>query len=142
MAPIRRQGAIGTPWSNRALGEGNGFVTQWALRWQPLTEAIAAIDTAYTRLSPEPARLARLAHSRHCALTGHPSRSQILRPRRWRPHGFASLFQLSRAEQVQRADLIVRATVGDQRSAFVPERGAILTWSTLHVTSVLKGQAG
>src|SRR5690349_15425112 len=38
---------------------------------------------------------------------------------------------LSLADQVQRADLIVRATVGEQQSAFVAERGAIMTWSTL-----------
>lgn len=48
---------------------------------------------------------------------------------------------LSLADQVQRADLVVRATVGAQQSAFVPERGAILTWTSLQVTETLKGQA-
>jgi hypothetical protein len=48
---------------------------------------------------------------------------------------------LTLAEQVDRADVIVRATVGARQSAFVPERGAILTWTTLNVTEVLKGQA-
>ncbi len=48
---------------------------------------------------------------------------------------------LSLAEQVDRSDLIVRATVGARHSAYVPERGAILTWTTLQVTEVLKGQS-
>jgi hypothetical protein len=49
---------------------------------------------------------------------------------------------LTLADQVSRADLVVRARVGAQHSAYVPERGAILTWSELEVTEVLKGQAG
>ncbi len=49
---------------------------------------------------------------------------------------------LTLADQVARADLIVRVRIGAQHSAFVPERGAILTWSDLEVTEVLKGQAG
>jgi hypothetical protein len=48
---------------------------------------------------------------------------------------------LSLEDQVQQADLIVRARVGEQSSAFVPERGAILTWTNLIVTETLKGQA-
>ncbi len=48
---------------------------------------------------------------------------------------------LTLAQQVQRADLVVRATVGAQHSAYVPARGAILTWTTLRVTETLKGQA-
>ncbi len=47
---------------------------------------------------------------------------------------------LTLADQVDQADMIVRATVGAQHSAFVPERGAILTWTSLEVTEVLKGQ--
>lgn len=48
---------------------------------------------------------------------------------------------LSLEEQVIQSDLVVRARVGTSRSAFVPERGAILTWTELEVTDVLKGQA-
>jgi hypothetical protein len=48
---------------------------------------------------------------------------------------------LSLADQVARADLIVRAHVGAAHSAFVPERGAILTWTELEVSETLKGQA-
>jgi hypothetical protein len=48
---------------------------------------------------------------------------------------------LSLADQAQRADLIVRARVGAQHSAYVPERGAILTWTDLEVTETLAGQA-
>jgi hypothetical protein len=48
---------------------------------------------------------------------------------------------LSLADQVDRADLVVRAHVGAAHSAFVPERGSILTWTELEITDVLKGQA-
>lgn len=48
---------------------------------------------------------------------------------------------LTLADQVQRADLVVRARVGNVRSAYVAERGAILSWTELEVTESLKGQA-
>lgn len=48
---------------------------------------------------------------------------------------------LSLADQVHQSDLVVRAHVGGMHSAFVPERGAILTWTELTVTETLKGQA-
>jgi hypothetical protein len=48
---------------------------------------------------------------------------------------------LTLADQVGRADLVVRARVGAAHSAFVPERGAILTWTELEVSEILKGQA-
>jgi hypothetical protein len=48
---------------------------------------------------------------------------------------------LSLADQVAQADLVVRARVGSMQSAFVPERGAILTWTELSVSETLKGQA-
>lgn len=48
---------------------------------------------------------------------------------------------LSLADQVAQADLVVRARVGGVQSAFVPERGTILTWTELTVTDVMKGQA-
>jgi hypothetical protein len=49
--------------------------------------------------------------------------------------------QLSLSDQARRADYIVRARVGDHHSAYVPDRGAILTWTTLRVTESIKGQA-
>ncbi len=48
---------------------------------------------------------------------------------------------LTLADQVQRADLVVRARVGSVRSAYVAERGTILSWTELEVTESLKGQA-
>lgn len=48
---------------------------------------------------------------------------------------------LTLAEQVERADLVIRARIGAQQSAYVPERGAIFTWTELEVTEVLSGQA-
>jgi hypothetical protein len=47
---------------------------------------------------------------------------------------------LTLADQVDRADLVVRARVGSMHSAFVPERGAILTWTELEVTDAIQGQ--
>lgn len=44
-------------------------------------------------------------------------------------------------EQVHGSDLVVRARVGAVESRFVPERGAIVSWTELAVTDVLKGQA-
>ena len=49
---------------------------------------------------------------------------------------------LTLADQVARSELIVRARVGAQHSAYVAERGAILTWTELEITDVLKGQVG
>lgn len=46
------------------------------------------------------------------------------------------------AEQVQRSELVVRATVVSQRSAWAPDRTAIYTWTTLRVTESIKGNAG
>ncbi len=48
---------------------------------------------------------------------------------------------LSVEQQVAQADLVVRARVVAMQSAFVPERGAILTYTELSVTDVMKGQA-
>jgi hypothetical protein len=48
---------------------------------------------------------------------------------------------LTLADQVQRADLVVRARVGSVRSAYVAERGTILSWTELEVMESLKGQA-
>jgi hypothetical protein len=48
---------------------------------------------------------------------------------------------LSLADQVGRADRIVRARVVASRSAFEPSRGAILTYTELSVSETLKGTA-
>ena len=48
---------------------------------------------------------------------------------------------LSLSDQVGRADRIVRGQVVAMRSAYSPERGAILTWTELRVTETLKGPA-
>lgn len=47
---------------------------------------------------------------------------------------------LSLADQVGRADIIVRARVGQMQSAYVADRGTILTWTELTITDVMKGQ--
>jgi len=48
---------------------------------------------------------------------------------------------LSLSDQVGRADLVVRVRVGAAHSAYVADRGTILTWTELEVTDTLKGQA-
>jgi hypothetical protein len=48
---------------------------------------------------------------------------------------------LSLADQVGRADRIVRAHVVAMRSAYEPSRGAIFTYTELQVTETLKGAA-
>lgn len=48
---------------------------------------------------------------------------------------------LSRAQLVSRAELIVRATVGEQRSTWNETHTQIITFTTLHVSRVWKGQS-
>jgi hypothetical protein len=54
--------------------------------------------------------------------------------------GATVVVPLTLGEQVARADLIVRARVVAQRSAYVPARGAIMTWTTLEPTEWIVGQ--
>jgi len=48
---------------------------------------------------------------------------------------------LTLEDQVHQSDVVVRATVGSSHAEYVAARGAILTWTELTVTDVVKGQA-
>jgi hypothetical protein len=48
---------------------------------------------------------------------------------------------LTLEDQVHQSDVVARATVGSSHAEYVPARGAILTWTELTVTDVMKGQA-
>lgn len=48
---------------------------------------------------------------------------------------------VSLADQVQRSELVVRATVVAQRSDWSPDHSTIYTWTTLRVTDRVKGNA-